>query len=80
MVRSGARSLARQVAIPSSTVPWLYLNSLDSIERLRALVEFYVEQHNTQMPPAAFSGQTPDERPHLVGDWPACFPEGVGLR
>jgi putative transposase len=40
---------------------WLYLNSLDSIERLRALVEFYVEQHNTQMPHAAFSGQTPDE-------------------
>jgi transposase InsO family protein len=40
---------------------WLYLNSLDSIERLRALVEFYVEQHNTQMPQAAFPGQTPDE-------------------
>jgi len=40
---------------------WLYLNSLDSLERLRALVEFYVEQHNTQMPHAAFSGQTPDE-------------------
>jgi putative transposase len=40
---------------------WLYLNSLDSIERLQALVEFYVEQHNTQMPHAAFSGQTPDE-------------------
>lgn len=40
---------------------WLYLNSLDSIERLRALVEFYVEQHNTQMPHAAFQGQTPDE-------------------
>jgi putative transposase len=40
---------------------WLYLNSLDSIERLRALVESYVEQHNTQMPHAAFSGQTPDE-------------------
>jgi putative transposase len=40
---------------------WLYLNSLDSIERLHALVEFYVEQHNTQMPHAAFSGQTPDE-------------------
>ena len=33
----------------------------DAIERLRALVEFYVEQHNTQMPPASFSGQTPDE-------------------
>jgi putative transposase len=40
---------------------WLYLNSLDSIERLRALVAFYVEQRNTQMPHAAFSGQTPDE-------------------
>jgi len=40
---------------------WLYLNSLDSIERLRILVEFYVEQHNTQMPHAAFSGQMPDE-------------------
>jgi putative transposase len=40
---------------------WLYLNSLDSIECLRALVGFYVEQHNTQMPHAAFSGQTPDE-------------------
>jgi putative transposase len=40
---------------------WLYLNSLDSIERLRGLVAFYVEQHNTQMPHAAFAGQTPDE-------------------
>jgi hypothetical protein len=36
---------------------WLYLNSPDSIERLQSLVEFYVEQHNTQMPHAAFSGQ-----------------------
>jgi putative transposase len=40
---------------------WLYLNSLDSIMRLQALVEFYVEQHNTRMPHAAFSGHTPDE-------------------
>jgi putative transposase len=40
---------------------WLYLNSLDSIDRLRALVAFYVEQHNTQMPHAAFAGETPDE-------------------
>ncbi len=36
-------------------------HSLDSIERLRALVAFFVEQHNTQMPHSAFSGQTPDE-------------------
>jgi putative transposase len=40
---------------------WLYLNSLDSLTRLRTLVEFYVEQHNTQMPHAAFYGQTPDQ-------------------
>ena len=40
---------------------WLYLNSLDSIERLRSLVKFYVEEHNTQMPHSAFAGQTPDE-------------------
>ena len=40
---------------------WLYLNSLDSLARLRTLVEFYVEEHNTRMPHAAFHGQTPDE-------------------
>jgi transposase InsO family protein len=40
---------------------WLYLNSLDSIERLRTLVAFFIEQYNTQMPHPAFSGQTPDE-------------------
>ena len=40
---------------------WLYLNSLDSLARLRTLVEFCVEQHNTRMPHAAFHGQTPDE-------------------
>ena len=40
---------------------WLYLNSLDSIERLRVLVAVFIEQHNTQMPHLAFAGQTPDE-------------------
>ncbi|MGC9986726.1 MAG: DDE-type integrase/transposase/recombinase [Polyangia bacterium] len=40
---------------------WLYLNSLDTIERLRTLVAFFMEQYNTQMPHPAFSGQTPDE-------------------
>ena len=40
---------------------WLYINSLDSIERVRNLLEFLVEQHNTQMPHSAFAGQTPDE-------------------
>ena len=37
------------------------LNSLDSLARLRTLVEFFIEQHNTQMPHSAFAGQTPDE-------------------
>jgi len=41
--------------------PWLYLNSLDSIERVRTLVALFVEKHNAQMPHAAFHGQTPDE-------------------
>jgi putative transposase len=40
---------------------WLYLNSLDSLARLRTLVEFFIEQHNTQMPHSAFAGETPDE-------------------
>lgn len=40
---------------------WLYLNSLDTIVRLRTLVEFFVDQHNTQMSHSAFEGQTPDE-------------------
>jgi transposase InsO family protein len=40
---------------------WLYLNSLDSIERLRVLMALFVEEHNTQMPHWAFAGQTPDE-------------------
>ena len=40
---------------------WLYLNALDSVETVRNLVTFYVEQHNTHMPHSAFQGQTPDE-------------------
>ncbi len=40
---------------------WLFLNTLDSATRVRTLVEFYVEEHNTKMPHPAFSGQTPDE-------------------
>jgi len=41
---------------------WLYLNTLDSVETVRRLVEFYVEQHNTHIPHSAFKGwQTPDE-------------------
>jgi len=40
---------------------WLFLNTLDSVARVRTLVEFYVNKHNTKMPHPAFGGQTPDE-------------------
>ncbi len=40
---------------------WLFLNSLDSITRLRELVAFFVEAHNARMPHSAFLGHTPDE-------------------
>jgi Integrase core domain len=52
MVEAWWRSLKHQ---------WLFLNSLDTIDRLRTLVAFFVEAHNTQMPHAAFAGHTPDE-------------------
>jgi transposase InsO family protein len=47
---------------------WLYLHSLESVESLRRLVDFYVRQHNEVMPHAAFEGQTPDEMFFGVGD------------
>jgi hypothetical protein len=40
---------------------WLYLNTLDSITRLRSLIAFYVAEHNSRIPHSAFQGQTPDE-------------------
>ena len=40
---------------------WLFLNTLDSVARVRAMIEFHVNEHNTKMPHPAFSGQTPDE-------------------
>jgi transposase InsO family protein len=40
---------------------WLFLNTLDSVARVRTVVEFYVNEHNTKMPHPAFGGQTPDE-------------------
>ena len=40
---------------------WLFLNRLDTISRVRKLVEFYVQEHNGRLPHSAFRGQTPDE-------------------
>ena len=40
---------------------WLYLHSLDSLAKVKRLVAFYVDEHNSQLPHSAFKGQTPDE-------------------
>ena len=40
---------------------WLFLNELDSLKKLHSLVAFYVSEHNSRIPHAAFDGQTPDE-------------------
>ncbi|MEA3502924.1 MAG: DDE-type integrase/transposase/recombinase, partial [Actinomycetota bacterium] len=40
---------------------WLFLNQLDSATKVRRLVAFYVEEHNSRLPHSAFRGQTPDE-------------------
>jgi hypothetical protein len=50
MIEAWWRSLKHQ---------WLYLNALDAIERLRTLVGFFVEQHNSAMPHSAFHGRPP---------------------
>ena len=40
---------------------WIYINQVDSFAALERLSSFYVGEHNTTMPHAAFHGQTPDE-------------------
>jgi hypothetical protein len=46
---------------------WLYLNTLDNAAAVQKLVAFYVEQHSTHLPHAAFQGQTPDEMYFATG-------------
>ena len=55
---------------------WLFLNTLDTVARVRTLVEFYVNEHNTKMPHPAFDGQTPDEMFFGTG---AKVPEELAL-
>jgi putative transposase len=59
MIEAWWRSLRHQ---------WLYLHALDSAAPVKRLIAFYVEQHNTVMPHAAFRGQTPDEMYFGTGD------------
>jgi putative transposase len=46
------------------------------VARVRAMVEFYVNEHNTKMPHPAFSGQTPNEMFFGTG---AKVPEELAL-
>jgi putative transposase len=59
MIEAWWRSLKHQ---------WLFLHSLDSVTRVRRLVEFYVDEHNRVLPHSAFRGQTPDEMYFGTGD------------
>jgi transposase InsO family protein len=79
LVDSGLRRVLAQVDVNESNSMieafwrslkhnWLYLNSLDSIERLRSLVDFFVQAHNSQMPHHAFHV--------LVAVFPLSFPQG----
>jgi len=52
MIEAWWRSLKHQ---------WLFLHSIDSVNTVRRLVAFYVEEHNRVLPHSAFQGQTPDE-------------------
>jgi len=47
---------------------WLFLNQLDTPAAVERLVAFYVTEHNSVMPHAAFNGQTPDEVYFGTGD------------
>lgn len=76
MIESWWRSLKHQ---------WLFLNQLDSAGSLRQLAGFYVEEHNTRLPHAAFRGQTPDEMyfgtgGHVPGNLDAKRKEAIAVR
>jgi hypothetical protein len=45
-----------------------YLHQLDTFADLERVITFYVEQHNTVVPHAAFAGQAPDEMYFGRGD------------
>ena len=40
---------------------WRFLNTLDSVAAVRHHMAFYVAAHYSEIPQAAFRGQTPDE-------------------
>ncbi|HUP80533.1 MAG TPA: integrase core domain-containing protein [Pirellula sp.] len=58
MIESSWRQLKHQ---------WLVLNTLDTIETVRKLVAFYVQQHNEHIPHSAFEGRTQDQMYFATG-------------
>lgn len=40
---------------------WLFLNKLDAVAAVRRHAGFYIAVHNSEIPHAAFRGQTPEE-------------------
>jgi hypothetical protein len=59
MIEAWWRSLKHQ---------WLSLYPLESVETIRRLVAFHVQEHNHVLPHSAFRGQTPDEMYFGTGD------------
>jgi putative transposase len=64
---------------------WLYLHQPDTLAALEKLIGFYVEQHNSVVPHAAFAGQTPDEMyfgrgDHVPGEVAACHAHARAAR
>ena len=59
LIESWWRSLKHQ---------WLYLKTLDTVNAIKNLVAFYVDEHNARLPHSAFRGQTPDEMYFGTGD------------
>ena len=47
---------------------WLYLNELRDLKTLEPHIDFYIREHNSVMPHAAFDGLTPDEMYFGTGD------------
>jgi transposase InsO family protein len=48
--------------------PWLFPHPLDSMAKVRNLVDFHVAEHNSRLPHSAFRGQTPDQMYFGTGD------------
>ena len=59
---------------------WLYLHQLDTFAALERLVAFYVEQHNTVLPHAAFAGQKSRNGPARIWSKQSLTPRAVPRR